>query len=1051
VNLIKTATLLLPLMILFVHPPVDVHAQGNPVVVENALPGTTDWVLTNPATNREIEGYASLTSVNRGNTINFFVSTSGPYTIDIYRMGWYGGAGARKMTVSPIALTGTLQPIPAPTADGLFECNWSLSHTLSVANDWVSGVYVAKLTQSSSGKQSYIIFVVRDDNRVSNYLFQSSVTTFQAYNNWPGKLNGGKSLYEHNSSSGDPVCNANPACHDGIRATKVSFNRPYAIEPGAGNTEHPGPKSGVGAGEFFTVNNTPATDIKYSAAWEYNMVRFLEHEGYDVTYCTDIDTHANGQNLLSPLLHKGFLSVGHDEYWSREMRNNVEAARDSGVSLGFFGANISYWQIRLDPSVIDSSNLYRTMVCYKYINSNETGPRDPFSSDGDPSNDNKITVKWRDPVLNRPEDALVGVMTEVGQPLPVDTNIVVNNASLLSFFGIELQNNVLTGLLGYEVDRRFGNAPADIVTLAHSPTPSGPGSDMTVYTVESGAIVFATGSMQWNWGLDDFNAPTLRPSTLSPAAQQVTRTVLDQMRQTSGSASATTTAAFVGQDNSTQGNWKGVYGADGYNVIGDAQNYPAYAQVSVSGETLYTESNASSSDGRWLQKAASGSTARNFAIWYSENNFTIDIELTGGQGHRVALYVLDWDENDGRSQKIEVLDAATDAVLDTREVDDFSGGRYLVWRLRGHVKIKVTNNGVAASNAVVSGLFFDAPLNASATFVGEDNSPQGNWKGVYGADGYNIINDAQNYPAYAQVSVTGETPFSWAGSTADARGLQKAASGSTDRIAATWYSDTNFIIDINLTDGQEHRVAVYCLDWDGNNIRSQTIEVRDAATNAVLDTRNVDDFSSGRYLVWRLKGHVKIKVTNNGVAGATNAVVSGLFFDTPLNASATFVQADNSTQGNWKNVYGADGYNITADGTNHPAYAQVSVSGETLYTEPNASNADVRWLQKAASGSTDRNFSIWYSENNFTIDVDLTDGQEHRVAVYCLDWDENDGRSQRIEVLDAATNTVLDTRDVAAFSSGRYLTWQLKGHVRIRITHTGSPGSNAVVSGLFFN
>jgi hypothetical protein len=1021
------ATVFFLSLVLFLHPPVDVLAQSNPVQIENAKEGNDDWDLDNPATNREIEGYASLTSVNRGNTINLFVSTNGDYTIDIYRMGWYGGLGARKMA-GPFQKTGTLQQIPTPTADGLFECNWSLSHTLSVANDWVSGVYVAKLTQSSSGKQSYIIFVVRDDTRTSNYLFQSSVTTFQAYNNWPGTANGGngKSLYEHNSS-------------DEIRATKVSFNRPYAIEPGAGTTEHPGPKSGVGAGEFFTVNNTPETEIIHSAAWEYNMVRFLEREGFDVTYCTDIDTHANGQNLLSPLLHKGFLSVGHDEYWSLEMRNNVEAARDSGVSLGFFGANISYWQIRLEPSVNDSSNLYRTMVCYK--DPDGTVPPDPFSTDSDPSNNDRITVKWRE--LNRPEGALIGVMTE--RTNTVDKDIVVTNASHWVFAGTGLKNgDKLPGLLGYEVDSRL-NAPADTITLASSPTEPGL-SNMTIYTdTESGAIVFATGSMQWNWGLDDYNAPTLRPSVESAAAKLITTNVLATMLLPENQRPTSTSATFVQEDNTTKGNWKGVYGAEGYNIIADTQNYPAYAQVSVIGQTSYTESNASSSDARWLQKPASG-TARNFSSWFSETSFTIDINLLGSQAHRVAVYCLDWDENDGRSQKIEVLDGDTDAVLDTRTVDDFSSGRYLVWRLQGHVKIKVTHTGNIGSNAVVSGLFFDPPLNA---FVGEDNTTKGNWKSVYGGDGFNIINDAQSYPAYAQVSVIGQTSYTEPNaSSSDVRWLQKAANGSTDRNFSSWFSATSFTIDINLTDGQEHRVAVYCLDWDGNNSRSQKIEVLDAATNTILDTRNVDDFTSGRYLVWRLKGHVKIKVTHMGGA-ASNAVISGLFFDTLT--TATFIEADNITQGNWKDVYGADGYNVIADATNHPTYAQVSVIGETLYTESNASNADVRWLQKAATGSTDRNFSSWYSENNFTIDINLTDGQEHHVAVYCLDWDENDGRSQKIEVLEAATNTVLNTVQVNAFSSGRYLVWRLKGHVRIRVTHTGNVGSNAVVSGLFFN
>ena len=1016
--------------------------MSNPVQTENALPGSAGWVLTNPATNREIEGYASLTSVNRGNTINFFVSTSGPYTIDIYRMGWYGGTGARKMPGSPITLTGTLQHIPEPTVDGLFECEWALSHTLSVPNDWVSGVYVAKLTQSKSGKQSYIIFVVRDDDRVSDYLFQSSVTTFQAYNNWPGKsrkskplAREGKSLYDHNSSGG--------------RATRVSFNRPYAIDlEQEEHGHHPGPFSGLGAGEFFTVQNLN-TDIIHSAAWEYNMVRFLEREGFDVTYCTNIDTHANGQNLLSPLLHKGFLSVGHDEYWSLEMRNNVGAARDSGVSLGFFGANIAYWQIRLEPS---GNNPNRTMVCCKYNNKDETGgPRDPLYTpdDHDSSNDANITVQWRDPVLQRPEDELIGVMFDIKliKPTIPDNNIVVTNTSHWVFRDTGLQDGqVLPGLLGYEVDRRFGNAPVGTVTLAQSPPPpSDPPrySDMTIYTAPSGAIVFATGSLQWSWGLDDYNAPTLRPSRLSDEAQQITRNVLKRMHQTS--------ATFVWEDKMTQGNWKSVYGADGYNIVKDATKKPDYvAPVLVTGAKVYPETkNVSSADERWLQKAASGSTERNFTVWYSETDFTIDINLTDGQEHRVAIYCLDWDENDGRSQRIEVLDAATGVVLDTRDMAAFSAGRYLVWQLKGHVLIRITHTGGPGSNAVVSGLFFGS--HSSATFVEADDTTQGNWKSVYGADGYNVIEDARNYPDYAQVLVSADgPPVKWEDPTADERGLQKAASGSTERIAATWYSGTSFIIDIDLRDGQEHRVAVYCFDWERANQRSQKVEVLDAANNVVLDTRPVAAFSAGRYLVWQLRGHVLIRITHTGVLGS-NAVVSGLFFGSP--SSATFVGEDRATQGNWKGVYGADGYNIIEDATKRPSYAApVLFTGEEVYPETkNVSSADERWLQKAASGSTERNFTVWYSATNFTIDINLTDGQEHRVAIYCLDWDEYDGRSQKIEVLDAATNAVLDARDVGGFSLGRYLIWQLKGHVRIRITHTGGVGSNAVVSGLFFN
>lgn len=429
------------------------------------------------------------------------------------------------------------------------------------------------------------------------------------------------------------------------------------------------------------------------------MVRYLEREGFDVTYCTNIDTHANQQMLLT---HKALLSVGHDEYWSLEMRNNIEFARDSGVSLGFFAANVGYWQIRLDPSLTDATKPYRTIVCYKYANAGETGgPRDPFYTDSDPSNDNKITVKWRDPILNRPEDALLGVMTDLDTGV-LDGDITVANAAHWVFDGTQLQNgdhDALAGLLGYEVDRMFNHAPVNTVTLAHSPAGQS-FSHVTIYDAPSGAIVFSTGSMQWNWGLDDYNAPTLRPKRLSAAAQQITRNVLNRMRQTASSAAAT----FVGTDDATRGDWKGAYGADGYRVVGDAKSYPAYAQVTNDDqEPVIWE--PSTSDARALQKANS-TTDRVAATLYTETNLTIDINLTDGEEHRVAAYVLDWDGNDIRSQRFDVLDAATGVVLDTRSVAAFSSGRYLVWRLRGHVKVRMTHTGVAGSNAVISGLFF---------------------------------------------------------------------------------------------------------------------------------------------------------------------------------------------------------------------------------------------------------------------------------------------------------------------------------------------------------
>ncbi len=170
---------------------------------------------------------------------------------------------------------------------------------------------------------------------------------------------------------------------------------------------------------------------------------------------------------------------------------------------------------------------------------------------------------------------------------------------------------------------------------------------------------------------------------------------------------------------------------------------------------------------------------------------------------------------------------------------------------------------------------------AVASFVKMDSTTQGNWKGVYGADGYTIINDGARYPAYAQITPLNSLSWTWAASTSEARGLQKAS--ATDRIAATWYEENrSFDIDVNFTDNQTHQMALYALDYDSKS-RAQSIVLTDAATGAVLDTQSMTSFTQGQYLVWNINGHVKIKAVR---ASSSNAVVGGLFFQTVPAASA---------------------------------------------------------------------------------------------------------------------------------------------------------------------
>lgn len=159
----------------------------------------------------------------------------------------------------------------------------------------------------------------------------------------------------------------------------------------------------------------------------------------------------------------------------------------------------------------------------------------------------------------------------------------------------------------------------------------------------------------------------------------------------------------------------------------------------------------------------------------------------------------------------------------------------------------------------------------SAMFVNSDTTTQGNWENLYGSDGYNVIQDSTLYPSYVNLAIGG-TPSIWATQTSDVRGLQRIS--TSGRIAANVNSGSSFTVDIKITDGAAHKVAFYFVDWDSGN-RSETAQILDGTTGAVLDTRSITNFASGIYLVWNLTGHVTLKLTS--VSG-TNAVLSGIFF-----------------------------------------------------------------------------------------------------------------------------------------------------------------------------
>jgi hypothetical protein len=205
----------------------------------------------------------------------------------------------------------------------------------------------------------------------------------------------------------------------------------------------------------------------------------------------------------------------------------------------------------------------------------------------------------------------------------------------------------------------------------------------------------------------------------------------------------------------------------------------------------------------------------------------------------------------------------------------------LNYAISGNVLITITKE--AGANAVLSGLFFDptAAGAASATFLEQDTTTQGNWIGVYGTDGYDIVanpstTNPNDLPAGVTVTPAGESSYTWTSPnpTGAKQALEVPPSGTT-RIAACWYSATSFTVDVNVASGS-YNLELYFLDYNGSNERSEQIQFREGSTGAVLSTQTVSSFSNGAYMDYTISGNVLITITKE--TGA-NAVLSGLFFD----------------------------------------------------------------------------------------------------------------------------------------------------------------------------
>lgn len=498
-------------------------SPANAIVAENCQSGNpaSEWDISG-AGDATIQGYGTDISVNRGQTISFKVNTNASaYHIDIYRIGFYGGNGARKITtITPsVSLPQTQPACLTDSTTGLTDCgNWAVSASWSVPATAVSGLYIGRLVREDTGGASHMVFIVRDDSGGSDVLYQLSDTTWEAYNDY-----GGNSLYV-----GSPAG----------RAFKVSYNRPFIV------------RGGQFARTWFFAD-------------EYPMIRWLEANGYNVSYSSGMDTDRFGANLK---LHKAWMSSGHDEYWSGNERANVEAARAAGVHLAFFSGNEIFWKTRWENSTDPSNTPFRTLVSYKETHANAViDPQDPPTWTG----------TWRDPRFSppadggRPENALSGNIFMVNC-CRADSIIVPAEDGKMRFWrntAVATQaagGSVTLGgaVIGYEWDEELdnGSRPAGLFHLSTTPvsvssllldfgSTFGNGNaihNMTMYKAASGSLVFGAGTVRWSWGLDSNHDDG--SSTPDVNVQQATVNLLADMSCQPGSLQSGLVAATASTD-----------------------------------------------------------------------------------------------------------------------------------------------------------------------------------------------------------------------------------------------------------------------------------------------------------------------------------------------------------------------------------------------------------------------------------------------------------------------------------------------------------------------
>jgi hypothetical protein len=479
------------------------------IVAENAKPGHLWWV-TSPQGAGDIEGYADQVSAVPGDTVTLFVSTrAATFHVEAYRMGYYGGIGGRLVWQSD-EVAGARQPPPAllPFTNTI-ECQWAPSTTVDIGADWPPGAYLLKLA-GSTGEQQFVPLCVRDDASRAAIVIQHSVTTWQAYNRW-----GGYSLYYGNKNQALSYTHDPAGGSYAERARIVSFDRPYDHDWASGAAD-------------FVGNELP---VIYQA----------ERMGLDVTYWTDVDLHARPELLDD---HRALVSLGHDEYWSAEMRDAAAGSLAAGVNLVFLGANACYRQIRFEASPLGPN---RHQICYKAADEDPITRTDP----------GLVTVNWPQSPVSRPESELIG---STYQDIGAQADLTFTDPTSWVLEGVELPFGLrLPGVVQGEFDRYVphGPGPGNLDVIAHSIVPNRRNnySDVTWFTVRGGGGVFATGNANWVSTLSDsaLVPPNVMPAPIPNATPSLLR-IMENIYSVVGRGPASTTQP-------SQGNWTAAYAA----------------------------------------------------------------------------------------------------------------------------------------------------------------------------------------------------------------------------------------------------------------------------------------------------------------------------------------------------------------------------------------------------------------------------------------------------------------------------------------------------------